>query len=49
MDRENLKHMQRKDEWLRKYWDRDNVLVKGQAKISFLYRLYKHPYMNGGK
>ena len=31
------------------------MLVKGQAEISFeekcgvLYRLYKHPYVNGGK
>ena len=55
VDREKLKQMQRKDESLRKYWDRDDVLVKGQAEISFeekcglLYRLYKHPYVNGGK
>ena len=37
--------MQREDESLRKYWDRDDVLVKGQVEISFeekcgaLYRL----------
>ena len=55
VDREKLKQMQREDESLRKYWDRDGVLVKGQAEISFeeksgvLYRLYKHPYVNGGK
>ena len=54
VDREKLKQMQREDEILRKYWDRDGVLVKGQAEISFeengvLYRLYKHPYVNGGK
>ena len=47
--------MQREDESLRKYWDRGDVLVKGQAEISFeekcgvLYRLYKQPYVNGGK
>ena len=55
VDRKKLKQMQREDESLRKYWDRDGVLVKGQAEISFeeksgvLYRLYKHPYVNGGK
>ena len=55
VDREKLKQMQREDESLRKYWDRDSVLVKGQAEISFeeksgvLYRLYKHPYVHGGK
>ena len=55
VDREKLKQMQREDESLRKYWDRDGVLVKGQAEISFeeksgvLYHLYKHPYVNGGK
>ena len=35
VDREKLKQMQREDETLRKYWDRDDVLVKGQAEISF--------------
>ena len=55
VDTEKLKQMQREDESLRKYWYRDDVLVKGQAEISFeekcgiLYRLYKHPYVNGGK
>ena len=55
VDREKLKQMQREDESLRKYWDRDSALVKGQAEISFeeksgvLYRLYQHPYVNGGK
>ena len=55
VDREKLKQMQHEDESLRKYWDRGDVLVKGQAEISFeekrgvLYRLYKHPYVNGGK
>ena len=55
VDREKLKQMQREDESLRKYWDRDGVLVKGQVNISFeeksgiLYHLYKHPYVNGGK
>ena len=47
--------MQREDESLQKYWDRGNVLVKGQAEISFevksgiLYRIYKHPIVNDGK
>ena len=47
--------MQREDESLRKYWDRDDVLVMCQAEILFeekcevRYRLYKHPYVNGGK
>ena len=55
MDREKLKQMQREDESLSKYWHRDDVLVKGQAEISFeencgvLHRLSKHPYVNGGK
>ena len=55
VDREKLKQMQREDESLSKYWHRDDVLVKGQAEISFeencgvLYRLSKHPYVNGGK
>ena len=55
VDRKKLKQMQREDESLRKYWDQDSVLVKGQAEISFeeksgvLYRLYQHPYVNGGK
>ena len=47
--------MQSEDESLQKYWDRSDVLVKGQAEISFevksgiLYRIYKHPFVNGGK
>ena len=55
VDREKFKQMQREDESLIKYWHRDDVLVKGQAEISFeencgvLYRLSKHPYVNGGK
>ena len=55
VDREKLKQMQREDESLRRYWGWDDGLVKGQAEISFkekcgvLYRLYKHPYVNGGK
>ena len=46
---------QSEDESLQKYWDRGDVLVKGQAEISFevksriLYRIYKHPFVNGGK
>ena len=49
VDREKLKQTQREEESLRKYWDRDDVLVKGKAEISFeekcgvLYRLYKYP------
>ena len=55
VDKEMLKQMQHEDESLRKYWDKKDVLVKGQAEISFeeksgvMYRLYKHPYLNGGK
>ena len=47
--------MQSEDESLRKYWDRSDILVKGQAEISFeiksgiLYRIYKHLFVNGGK
>ena len=46
VDREKLKQMRCEDESLRKYWDRDDVLVKGQVEISFeekcgvLYCLY---------
>ena len=39
VDREKLKKMQREDESLPKYWDRDDVLVKGQAEISFEEKL----------
>ena len=55
VDKQKLKQMQSEDERLRKYWDRGDVLVKGQADISFqvksgiLYRTYKHPFVNGGK
>ena len=53
VDREKLKQM--RDESLQKYWERNDVLVRGQAEISFkvkggvLYRVYRHPYVNGGK
>ena len=55
VDKQKLKQMQSEDESLQKYWDRSDVLVKGQAEISFevksriLYRIYKHPFVNGGK
>ena len=55
VDREKLKQMQRDDESLQKYWEKDVVVVRGQAETSFevkggvLYRVYKHPYVNGGK
>jgi len=55
VDREKLKQMQHDDESLRKYWERNNVVVRGQAEISFevksgvLYRVYKHPHVNGSK
>ena len=55
VDRQKLKQTQREDKSMRKYWDRDDVLGKGQAEISFeekcgvLYSLYKHSYVNGGK
>ena len=35
VDKQNLKQIQSKDESLRKYWDRGDILVKGQAEISF--------------
>ena len=47
--------MQRDDESLQKYWEKDDVVVRGQAETSFevkggvLYRVYKHPNVNGGK
>ena len=47
--------MQHDDESLQKYWERNDVVVRGQAEISFevkggvLYRVYKHPYVNSGK
>ena len=55
VDREKLKQMQREDESLQKYWEKNDVVVRGQAETSFevkggvLYRVYKHPYVNGGK
>ena len=55
VDREKLKQIQRDDESLQKYWERNDVVVRGQAESSFevkggiLYRVYKHPYVNGGK
>ena len=47
--------MQSEDESLRKYWDRGDVLVNGQAEISFqvksgiLHCIHKHPFVNIGK
>ena len=47
--------MQHDDKSLHKYWERDGVVVRGQIEKSFevkggvLYRVYKHPYVNGGK
>ena len=55
VDREKLKQMQREDESLQKYWEKNDVVARGQAENSFevkggvLYRVYKHPYVNGGK
>ena len=55
VDKQKLKQMQSEDESLRKYWDRGDVLDKGQAEISFqvksgiLYCIYKHPFVNIGK
>ena len=55
VDRESLKQMQRDDESLKRYWEKDDVVVRGQAETSFevkggvLYRVFKHPYVNGGK
>jgi len=55
VDREKLKQMQRDDQSLQKYWEKDDVVVRGQAENSFevkggvLYRVYKHPYVNGGR
>ena len=47
--------MQHVDESLQKYWEKDDVVVRGQAENLFevkggvLYRVYKNPYVNGGK
>ena len=55
VDREKLKQMQRDDESLQKYWEKVDVVLRGQAETSFevkggvLYRVYKHPYVNGCK
>ena len=55
LERESLKQMQRDDESLKKYWEKDDEVVRGQAETSFevkggvLYRVYKHPYVNGCK
>ena len=55
VDKQKLKQMQSEDDSLQKYWDRGDVLVKGQAEVSFevkgriLYHIYKHPFVNGGK
>ena len=46
VDREMLKQMQCDDESLRKYWEKDDVVVRGQAEGRVLYQ---HPYVNGGK
>ena len=57
IDSEKLKHMQRHEKSLQKYWEKDDVVVRGHAENSFgvkggvLYRKhpYKHPYVNSGK
>ena len=55
VDREKLKQMQHDDKSLQKYWERNDVVVRGQAEISLevkggvLYRVFKHPYVNSGK
>ena len=47
--------MQRDDESLQKYWEKDDVVVRGEVQTSFevkggvLYCVHKHPYVNGGK
>ena len=35
VDREKLKQMQRDDESLQKFWEKDDVVVRGQAETSF--------------
>ena len=35
VDREKLKQMQRDDKSLQKYWEKDDVVVRGQAENSF--------------
>ena len=55
VDREKLKQIERDDESLQKFWEKDDVVVRGQAETSFevkggvLYHVYKHPYVNRGK
>ena len=55
VDREKLEQMQCDDESLQKYWERNVVVVRGQAENSFevkggvLYHVYKHPYVDSGK
>ena len=35
VDREKLNQMQRDDDGLKKYWEKDDVVVRGQAENSF--------------
>ena len=55
VDKQKLKQMQSEDESLRKYWDRGDVLVKGQAEISFSGKEWdivlhlQTPFVNIGK
>ena len=55
MDKEKLTQMQHEDESLKKYWNRGDTKLKGQAEVAFevksgvLYRVYKHPHVNNGK
>ena len=45
--------MQGDDESLQKYWEKDDVVVRGQTsfevKGGVLYGICKHPYVNSGK
>ena len=49
VDRGKLKQMQRDDESLQKYWEKDDVVARGQAETSFqvkggvLYHVYQEP------
>ena len=55
VDREKLQQMQSDDESLQKYWEKDDVVVRGQAETSLevkggvLYCIYKHPCVNRGE
>ena len=55
VDKQQLEEMPSENESLRKYWDRGDGLVKSLAMISFqvksgiLHRIFKHPFVNGGK